>query len=295
MLEDLSLKGYKTVPRHLELSIDHIMSSLRSLATFQAANIIYERKELQPKGRTIQDEHEDVMFETSYSNDNPWCMAGIRTLKAVALNSKKYGIGTSYEQKIREEFIEKVCKIFDLIENPPLTISTIPWVCCHRDLWKNNLMYDDISLPTNCRMIDFQICRYLPLTIDVIICIILPSDDHSIVDECLRFHFDQLEKELKREEIDISDFMTFQEFEENCKLFKLYPLVQQAIFWSLTNLPEGYLTNLIKTDESKYIRMCNEYRDDITLEMMEKDEFYRTTMTATVERLIEFLFNNPSS
>jgi Ecdysteroid kinase-like family len=260
------------------------------LAAFQAANIIYERLELRPEGSSIGDAHKDVLFETSYTKSNGWCMTGIRALRTVALQNTKYGFGSDYETTIEDKFMEKVCEIFDLLE---FNDSTIPRVCCHRDLWKNNLMYrvdNDEDEPSHCLLIDFQICRYLPLTLDVIICILLSSRDHSNTDVLLKFYYEQLASELKRHDVNISEVVSWIDFEVSCKRFKLVPLVQQAIFWSLTNLPEEYLVELLETNETEYMKICMENRDNVVLEFMAKDDYYRETMTESVERLIEYLF-----
>lgn len=268
--------------------------ALRSLAAFHAANIIYEGLELRPKGSTVGDAHKNMLFETSYAPNNPWCMTGIRALKTVALHKTKYGFGSSYEQAIEEKFMDKVCEIFDLLESTD--DFGVPRVCCHRDLWKNNLMYQfedgDFNKPSHCLLIDFQICRYLPLTLDVIICVLLSSrlQQHSTTDECLEFYYKQLANELEQHNVNVESIMSWRDFEVSCKRFKLFPLVQQGIFWSLTNLPETFLTNLLANNEKEYLRICNEQRDETVLEFMECDEFYRQTMTETVERLIEYLF-----
>lgn len=291
VFEDLKVKSYQTLPKHIDPNINHIKMALRSLAAFHAASIIYERLELRPRGSTIGDVHSDTLFETSYGIDNPWCMTGIRALKAVALHKTKYGFGSCYERAIEEEFMVKVCEIFDLLES---TDSAIPRVCCHRDLWRNNLMFrfenGDVNKPLHCLLIDFQICRYLPLTLDVIICILLLSRDHSNTDECLKFYYNQLEGKLKQHDVKIENIMSWPHFEVSCMRFKLFPLVQQGLFWSLTNLPEDYLSDLLSNNEAEYLKICLENRDKVALEFMERDEFYRESMTETVEQLIEFLF-----
>lgn len=293
VLEDLAIERYQTLPKHIDPTINHITMALRSLAAFHAANIIYERLELRPGGGTIGDTHDSMLFETSYGRDNPWCMTGIRALKAVALHKTKYGFGSSYERTIEEKFIVEICRIFEHLESDD---STIPRVCCHRDLWKNNLMYrfddgeNDLAKPAHCLLIDFQICRYLPLTVDVIICILLPSRDHSNVDECLTFYYGQLASELLKHDVKLANLMSWSAFELSCQSYKLLPLIQQGMFWSLTNLPEGVLPHLLATDEREYIKICNEHRDDIVLDYMERDGYYRDCMIETVERLIEYLF-----
>jgi Ecdysteroid kinase-like family len=291
VLEDLKITHYQTLPKHIDPAINHIKMALRSLAAFHAANIIYERLELRPKGSTIGDTYSDMLFETSYAPDNPWCMTGIRALKAVALHKTKYGFGSSYEQAIEEKFIGKVCKIFELLEAPE---SLIPRVSCHRDLWKNNLMYrfenGSFDHPSHCLLIDFQICRYLPLTLDVIICIMLPSQDHSNTDECLKFYFEQLSSSLLSYAVHLDEVMTWSDFESSCRRFQLVPLVQQGMFWSLTNLPDAVIPDLLSHNESEYIRICQESRDDIVLKYIETDEYYQNSMTGSVERLVEYLF-----
>lgn len=149
---------------------------------------------------------------------------------------------------------------------------------------------NDFNTPTDCLLIDFQICRYLPLTLDVIICILLPSRNHSNTDECLKFYYKELEIELLQHAVEIEDIMSWHDFEVSCNRFKLFPLVQQGIFWSLTNLPETFITEILASNETAYMKMCNEHRDDVVLKFMECDEFYRETMTEAVERLIEYLF-----
>jgi hypothetical protein len=294
VLEDLKLMGFTTLPRHMDLTINHIKSALHSLASYHAANIAYERVELKPLRRTIGAEHADAMFETSYQCDTPWCMTGIRSLKVAALRSKKYGVGSRFENVIRDEFVERVCKVFDIIENPSVA-DNVPWVCCHRDLWKNNLMYrfdsaNDFNSPLACLLVDYQICRYLPLPLDVIICILLPSRDHSILDECLNFYYEQLRDRLHRLEIHIDDVMSFEVFVKSCKYFQLFPLMQQGIFTTLTSLPEEFWLDLIKSDEAKYMKYCLVDRDELVNEFMDKSEYYRTTLLDSVERLIAFVF-----
>lgn len=145
------VSAYQTLPRLIDVNINHIKSALRSLAAFHAANLVYERLELRPSGKSIGDVHEDALFETSYGREYSWCMTGIRALKAVALHKTKYGFGSSYEHAIEDKFEGKVCEMFESLETSD---SSIPKVCCHRDLWRNNLMFqfdnDDFNQPSHC-------------------------------------------------------------------------------------------------------------------------------------------------
>lgn len=296
VFQDLKLEDYQILPMHYNLSMLHIHEALKSLAVFHATNIIYEQTVLKPQGKTIGDEYKMMLFETSYGYDNPWNMTGIRSLKTVALKKTKYGTDIKYKQLIEEHFTNKVCNIFELLENPQVNV---PSVVCHRDLWKNNLMYKfdrtsdgnvDLNKPKHCILIDYQIARYLPITLDVIICILLPSRNYLHENDSIKYYYEQLSIELMKHKFKIEDLITLDNFHKGCKYFKLLPLVMQPMFYSLTNLPTDYIISLLETDESKYMKICNEFRDDVILEFMEKDQFYQDTMIESVERLIEHLF-----
>lgn len=278
--------------KDIDPTINHLKIALHALASFHASNIIYERLELRPRGLTIGEAYKDMLFETSYDPQNPWCMTGIRTLKAVALHKTKYGYGSIYEEAIENNFMERACKIFDLIES--MATSNIPKVCCHRDIWKNNLMIkfdsDDMHKPLHCLLVDFQISRYLPLSCDAIICMMLPSRDHSNVDNCKRFYYDQLANELMKHNVNIESIMLWEDFAASCENYKLLPLMMQPMFWSLAHLPIDYIVNLLATNEAEYMKICNENRDDVALKFIEHDDYYRETMIESVERLIEYLF-----
>ncbi|KAL7020235.1 hypothetical protein ACKWTF_011427 [Chironomus riparius] len=294
VFENLELTDYRTLPRHIDPSINHIKMALRTLALFQASSIIYERLELRPNGEmSIGDAYKDMLFQTSYSDDNPWCMTSMRAVKTVALHYTKYGIGSSFENAIQMEFMIRAKKIFEILDSP---MPKIPYVLCHRDLWRNNLMYrfdnNDFNVPLDCILIDFQIARYYPLALDVIICIMLPSIEitSTNIDECIKFYYDQFSCELMQHNVNIENLMSLHDFEDACEKFKLMPLLMQPMFCSLANLPVEYIPNLLKTDEEKYVMLSHKDRDPVIFEFMDTDEYYRSTMVKTTERLIEYLF-----
>jgi hypothetical protein len=291
VLENVELTGYTTIPRHMELNINHVKMALCTLAAFHASNIIYERLEL--RGMSIGDAYKNMLFETSYSLDNPWCMTGINAIKVVALRKTKYGIGSPYEHAIEKEFMAKVSELFKTLDMP---MPQIPSVLCHRDLWRNNLMYrcDNFNNPIDCLLIDFQIARYFPLALDVIICILLPSSiklPSCDIDACIKFYYEQLSSELMRHDVAIENVMSYESYVSACEKFKLMPLLMQPMILSLSNLPTHYVLDLLKHNEVAYMKMCNEKRDDVMLEFMAKDEFYCETICASIERLIEHMFH----
>lgn len=294
VFENLESTDYQLLPRHIDPNINHIKTALRTLAAFQASSIIYERLELRPNSKmSIGDAYKDMLFETSWHDDNPWCMTGMRAVKTVALHFTKYGKGSSFERTIEMEFMTRARRIFEILKYP---MPHIPHVLCHRDLWRNNLMFrfhnNDLNSPSDCLLIDFQISRYFPLALDVMICCLLPSYDitYADVEECIKFYYQQLSTELLHHNVNIESILSFTDFVSACEHFKLMPLLMQPMFATLTSLSAEYLQNVFETDQKLYTMLLHDNRDPLIFEFMEKDEYYRQTMLKSTERLVEYLF-----
>lgn len=75
VLEDLSLKGYKILPREQEFNQNHVEAVLKSLARFHCSSIVYEA-ELGGE-EPIRQTYEKTLFETSV-DDITWFHAGLK-------------------------------------------------------------------------------------------------------------------------------------------------------------------------------------------------------------------------
>lgn len=298
MLEDLKFE-YKTLPIKIDFTEVHMYEALKCLAIFHCSSLIYERAELKPKNITIGETCKEFLYETSYKIDNPWNITGFNCIKMVAMEKTKYGRGTKYENLIETEYLKRLLTIYEMIEKPTVDVVN---VCCHRDIWTNNLMFKfektadgqfDFQKPKDCLIIDFQIARYLPLVIDVLACIIIPTrkkHHQEHISKYLEFYYDQLNIQLAKQNFEIESVLKWDAFKKTCDYYMLLPLVMSAMFKTLTHLPSDKLGKMMDYDEESYIRICNDFRDDLVLEYLEKDEFYRDCLVEAVEELIEFLF-----
>ena len=208
------------------------------------------------------------------------------------MHESSYGIRTEHEDFVRDEFYEKVNQIYDLMENQK---TIIPKAICHRDLWRNNFMfsYNDSNMAeADCILLDFQNCRYLSITVDVIMCIFLNSSlNHrkKYTDEYLFCYFEQLKTEFQRDGIEIDSIMSWTDFLASYKELQLLGLVCHAVYSTLADLNPTIFRKMNATDELKYQYIMVENRDSFVLEHMQRDEAYKKSMIAKVEELVEFI------
>ena len=208
------------------------------------------------------------------------------------MHESSYGIRSEHEDFVRDKFYEKVNLVYDLMENQK---TIVPKAICHRDLWRNNFMfkYNDRNMAeADCILLDFQNCRYLSITVDVILCIFLNSSANNrkkYTDEYLVCYFEQLKAELQRDGLEISSVMSWADFLASYKELQLLGLVCRAVYSTLVDANPTMFRKMNGKDELKYQYIMVENRDSFVLEHMQRDEAYRESMIAKVEELVEFI------
>ena len=294
VLEDLTYKGYAHVPLRTELNQKHVEEALKSLARLHATSLDFELNEM--KGKNLDEVFPDVLFEPTVHHGNGWFMAGLSSIKAVALNSSKY---SKHRKLIESQLDSEMANVFDLVKLQYRFKNTF----IHRDLWVNNMMFKfprnekgeiDHDNPLNCCLIDFQICRYLPPGLDVLdlLDLIIRRKHRDLYfKHYVNFYYEKLSIELKSYNIEIEKIIPYEEFLISLQYYKLLALVFNGIYSGIVHsLPEGALENLKAQSSAEYDKVCNVNRDTFTLELMDKDEYYREAMTEAVEELLEYCF-----
>ncbi|XP_055592168.1 uncharacterized protein LOC129743943 isoform X1 [Uranotaenia lowii] len=297
VLEDLkwrqsfSMIHFKTA---LEKPFLHLV--LENVAQMHAESLNYEKNVVQ--GKRLDDIHADVLKEIAVQRKNGWFVAGLKAIKAIALNKTRYSKIPQNKRQIESEIDEKLNQIFEIVK--PTT--TFQCTLVHRDIWLNNLMFSfekdssgnyKLDAPQACMLIDFQICRYLPPCIDVLQLLHMTTrrkqrDAH--LDQYLEFYYEKFSSKLRSFNLDPEKTLSWSEFQTSMDHYRMIPLTFAVIYLALTNLPENVLDDLHNSDPDRYHYICNIDRDDFVLQYMDSDEFYRETMTECVEELLEFFF-----
>lgn len=63
----------------------HVEETLKSVAKLHAASIRYEAREIEA-GSTIGEKYKDILFETSFHIDIPWCSTGLKVIFNFLIN-----------------------------------------------------------------------------------------------------------------------------------------------------------------------------------------------------------------
>lgn len=287
VLEDLSAKGYKTLPFRFKLQKAHIEEALKALARFHSCSVVFEARNL---GKTVGEEFKDVLIDNGFVVGNPWLQNSFRVVQMVAMTRTKYS--KTHKSSFEESMIEKLHEMMERMYRPTVDVLK---VLCNSDVWKNNLMFtfdaDSIDHPTHCMLLDFQIAKYLPLPLDVLMLIIVntrKSQRVELLDHYLKFYYDRLSVELGKSNVDLATKMTFEKFRTSCEYFQLMPIIYNAISLMISHIPIDFYTQMT-VDEYEAFTVKN--RNEVVNKFMDEDAFYSECVTEAVEEIIECLYD----
>lgn len=288
VLEDLSSKGYKTLPFRYKFQKAHIEEALKALARFHSCSIVFDDRN---PGKTIGDEFKDILIGNGFVAENPWLQNGFKTIEMVATTRTKYS--KTHKSIFEESLIKKLHEMFERMYRPTVDVLK---VLCNSDVWKSNLMFtfaDDESFdhPNHCMLLDFQIAKYLPLPIDVLMVIIVNtrrSQCKELIDQSLKFYYENLNAELMKNNIELKSKMTFEMFRASCDYFNLMPIIYNAISLMISHIPTEFYTQMT-LDQYEAFTVKN--RNDVVNKFMDEDSLYRDCVIEAVEEIIEYLYD----
>ncbi|XP_058453319.1 uncharacterized protein LOC131431554 [Malaya genurostris] len=298
VLEDLTWRsGYSMVHHTKPLESKHLNLVLEAIAQMHAVSLNYEFNVI--AGQRLDELYGDILYETTILKDISWFKAGLSAIKAMALNGTKYCKDPVRKQLMEQELDNKLSRIFDVIK-PTTEFQS---VLVHRDIWHNNLMFrfakdpvtktDIVDEPESCVVLDFQICRYLPPAIDVLLAIYLTTRRFhrgQHFDDYVKFYYRSFCRKLNQFGLNAEKILNWEQFERSISHYKIVGHVFACVYLALTNMPENVLDDLHRNDPELYHHYCNVNRDEFVLKYLREDEFYRETMVECIEEILEFFF-----
>lgn len=277
VFDDLTLKNFKVLDENLpEMNRMEIEAILKSLANFHGCSLIYERNSKEKIGEKFA----EILFETSVS-ENPWFHSGLETIRQVALKNK------FIEASEADNFYENLFKTIKMMENSPFSV---PHVLCHRDIWKNNLMFS--KDPLHCVLIDFQTARYVPLSVDIVMAIYCnTSRDHyeKMSEHYVNFYYENLSTKLKNFNIKLSSVLSKENLMKSCEYQKNFALVYNCIIIMLTKAPHEFFQGF---NEKDFRDFADGDRYRLVSIFLEKDLKFSKLLTDAVKALVEIFYRN---
>lgn len=294
VLEDLTLKNYQLLPFKIEFNSEHIKVVLKALANMHAASINFENNIVK---KPLNEMFSGMLFEVTVARRNNWFRAGLKALEQVALQRTKYSKQKEMHQMIQDKFFDAMNVVFDMVDNNCIPFDFLN-VICHRDLWRNNLMYKfgkdqngkvNLNDPLEAILIDFQIARYLPPAVDILMLLYLlqrNDDRKSRYEDHLSHYYACFKDALAHFGLDIESIFPFEELWRTCEHFQLLGAVLKGVFLPMTHLPPAVIDEIHK-DADKYRKFIAVDRSETIIHYIDTDKYFCDYMVEAVEELIE--------
>lgn len=278
VLQDFKIKS----TQDLVFDFDHLKIAAKTLATFHAASLIYERR----SGRELWDEF--TLEENAYPLDGKIRRKGLENAIEVFLELVR--LIPSYQNSPKlNEIIKKLPDTFRKIYKFVQPSKKFKNVFSHGDLWVNNFMfkYDDNDKPIACKFVDFQLARYSPPAMDLAELVYINSTKKvrsENLDDILNTYCDAFEGELMNANV-IETSFNRTEILESFREYHLAGLIEAALFSQLTMLPSDTSTAILSSSE-EYDKFLNQSRVATCLKAFEEN-YYRERLTEILTEIIE--------
>lgn len=290
VLENLVDAGFRGTPKTESLDLKHCKVCLKTLARFHAAGMVYERIKSKAEGgkysllKEYPKYFEEMVFASSGSNPAArWLQCSLEGIFVIIdqLNVDK----ALFKERLGEALKQLVLqtKPSDKVTNTTL----------HGDLWSNNFLfaYKD-GEPVKGKLIDYQILKYGPPSLDVVQFLFtntrkLFRDEHF--DELLDYYYEQLCDELKSK--DLESVISKDEFLYVCEEVKLPAKLQTLADRSITFLSDETYADALSSDD-KLEKFLFDDRSKHIVSSFEKNDKFRELITEDILELKSILFAN---
>ncbi|KAJ3653625.1 hypothetical protein Zmor_012865 [Zophobas morio] len=268
ILEDLTTKGYTTLPPRFPFDTNFVKAGLSTLAKLHASGFLLQDK----KSSKLCDDFDE--FNTFFS-DKP------SVKKAIQLTRRGIeALIDVYDETLtqtKDKFKTKVLDGFDSRTLFGKSSTKFKSTICHGDLWKNNFMFK-VEDKIECVLVDFQSYRYAPPGQDVMTFLHFVTSEEvrtKHFDEFVEFYYDELVDNLG------VGVLSKREFVESCRYFKEFALIQALGRCQMVGVP----------DQTKTVTFDDRY--NFVKTMCQSDPVFRQINFEAVRELRRFYELNP--
>lgn len=289
VLENLCIRGYENAEEIL--SYNQCEALLKTMANFHSASIIYEEK----LSNNIQqyrliDYYPEELQESTFifTPGHPreqWlhntCKAIVDCLKLIPKYSKNYKISKCLNKFVNEN-LPHLIKPSKKYRN----------VISHADLWKNNALFKtDKNDGCDCILIDFQLARYAPPTLDILTALYLNVPIEFLeknVTKLLEFYHNEFCANLKLHSINPNDIMDTNLFVQSVEEYKTAAWLEASLFATIVFV-NSKLSKKIMTDENIFQEFVLRNRSKYACEEFKQNKNYRERCSDIFSNLADCL------
>lgn len=147
------------------------------------------------------------------------------------------------------------------------------------------------AVPTDGRLVDFQLARYAPPVLDLLTLVFITTTKEFRVKhfkEICDNYYESLRSELDRSGLDVQYELPKDQFWETVEHFTMAGMIEACLFNHITQLPEEQTEKMFSnSDEFKQFIESPEKRAEVCLSVFEGDRKYRERMTELLTELID--------
>ncbi|XP_044738226.1 uncharacterized protein LOC123299887 [Chrysoperla carnea] len=290
VLEDLSERGFKVADLE-EYDLNHCYVGLKALASFHAFSFKFlHDKRLDNSDYSILKEYPYFFMENLFTNETELGRKFIKTTKC-AMDFIIDQIERKNFDKIQKKINEKYYRIADELkpkENKYHVIS-------HGDLWANNIMFSyENNVPKQCCMVDYQILRYLPPTVDLQFFLSVntsPNFRAKHFRELLEYYYQQLSQELNVFGLDSNVIYPKEIFEQSCTDTIVLSVMFACYCKSFLLMPRHkmttYLSDPVQSEEVMYGDRTKFIKEELEINHVYKEKIFKEfqVLIDIIERL----------
>ncbi|XP_017859191.1 PREDICTED: uncharacterized protein LOC108611195 [Drosophila arizonae] len=284
-IEDL---GYRSLPSSTRfLSEEQLLPMLKALATLHASSVAYEKRHRLTIGVAFR----KWLLEKSIDPDIAWWTTGIKAVLGMAAAHPLVVNNAAAQEYVANELPRCLDRVYYMVNPSPVHRN----VFLHRDVWGGNVFYpQEESKKLGCVLVDFQLCRYAPPAVDLLMACYLnlePLHRKQIMDNLTTCYYSHLIDELTAMGIDAGrEHLDHAAFARSLKDFALFGATYNCIAATILRLPDNYLKQLKDEQPMEFHRFCNIDRTAALVSLMSQHEDFRSYMNACIEDLLELTY-----
>ncbi|XP_044268166.1 uncharacterized protein LOC123013602 [Tribolium madens] len=273
IFDNLTCKGYETLPSRSPLPIDCIKAALASFARLHASGLILEEM----KSCRLTDEFS--LKEGFFSGEG----SAERGLQAGKEGMRAFCDWTKTDEALKTQIVAGIEEQKTFVVPSTRFRNTI----CHADPWTKNFLFKfEGGKAINCVTVDWQTYRYGPPAQDVLAFIYLVADGtvrETHFDHLLSFYYSELRKTM--EKFGFGDVVTQEEFFQSCQYYKQFALVQSLGHFQVVLLADEDGKELFGDPERAKNVVFGEDRYEFIQKILTKDPVFRKRVCDSVEEL----------
>lgn len=293
IFDDYAFYGYKTLEARTPFDLDTIKIVIDKMAKFHSFSIIVEEKlSKERKTKFCLNKHyskelqEGMMFKSETNQAALVFSTGVDTVA----HQLDLFFGLDFT-KSNPELMKKVDKTFEATFELVKPSKEFRNVICHGDLWSTNVLmrYDENGVVSDCRMIDFQLCRYCPPSHDLLNLIFMTTDRKFRKDHfnyLIELYYRELSKYLADYKYDIQEIIPYSSYLDSIENMMPQAISQCVCSFQMILL-NSEITKEYMTNEASAENVLVGNRKDFVTQLFLRDPLFRARARDSLEDLIE--------